>query len=74
MVGGKDGASASGAPPSAMPKGNRVLDAMGEAEAALIFPHLEPMPLHAGLNSLARRGARRGARWTATRPAGRCPG
>ena len=49
MVGGKDGASASGAPPSAMPKGNRVLDAMGEAEAALIFPHLEPMPLHAGL-------------------------
>ena len=49
MVGGKDGTSASGAPPSAMPKGNRVLDAMGEAEPALIFPHLEPMPLHAGL-------------------------
>jgi CRP-like cAMP-binding protein len=48
MVAGTEGAAHPGAPRDENPGSNRVLAMLAEADAALILPHLKPVPLHPG--------------------------
>jgi hypothetical protein len=48
MAGGENGVPQQGPPLPGWPGGNRILDALGEADAALLLPHLEPLRLEPG--------------------------